>query len=832
MTNTAVAADLALCQADAVQTPTSSLQRAGLVFETFANDFAGSGQRRVAACVCVAATLGFVAVLPKISAPMPTIPGFLALNQSALVFVYGLTTWLLLAQYRRSGCPSLLVLGAGLFYTTLIVSAQLVCFPNLLQPGLALGQGPATLTWLWSFWHFGVPIVALPFAIMEGDGRKRQTKPKLVGLSVWLAVTAVLVGAMLTTLATTQFVEYLPVTADPDGGYWTLTTSGIGPILIGMTALALAVLCWTTRLRTVLQLWFAVSLFVLLLDNLTTDLGANRATMGWFVGRLDALLAGIVVLGVYVVELNSLHRRAEATAVDREAARVEAQAAREHLEIVLEASGMGNWELDLTNGRSRQTLRHDRVFGYNEPQLDWNLARFLEHVLHEDRAGVEAAFARALQGGSLELECRIRRVNDDAIRWITLHGRASFNQVGQPALLAGCILDGTERRINHERLKHAEHMEALGQLTGGLAHDFNNLLTIILGNLEMIVRRPGDMGRVERMAQSAFAAGRRGSELTEKLLVYSRRQAVRPETVNLNRLAAELEPLLQQALGAAISVEMDLDPQADPVRLDPGQFQAALLNLAGNARDAMPSGGHLRLETRNVELTLAQIADLPEAKPGSYLRVELSDTGTGMDPSTAARAFEPFFTTKEVGKGTGLGLSQVYGFVSQAGGISRIKTAPGEGCSIQLYLPRSTGTVSSEAVVDGSAGQLRPAINGEVVLVVEDDAAVREMASESLESLGYSVITAPDARVALNILRGPSRVDILFSDVVMPGGMNGAQLAVQARSIRPETKVLLASGYTNTSTGGTRELPDGIPLLRKPYLREELAEQLHSVLAR
>lgn len=389
-----------------------------------------------------------------------------------------------------------------------------------------------------------------------------------------------------------------------------------------------------------------------------------------------------------------------------------------------------------------------------------------------------------------------------------------------------------ERRNAEAALRQAEKMEAMGQLTGGVAHDFNNLLTVILGNLDMIASRPDDPASVERLARSAFTAGRRGTELTDKLLSFARRQVVQPETVNPNRLMSEFLPLLQRAVGETVAVELVLDSQLDQTRVDPNQFQAVLLNLAVNARDAMPSGGRLRIETRNVALGLEDAADMPEVRPGNYLCIIVTDSGTGMDPAIAARTFEPFFTTKEVGKGTGLGLSQVYGFVRQAGGHCRLRSAPGQGCAVELYLPRSARAMSArpaEAAAHGNIVRLRQAA-GEIVLVVEDDDAVRDMAAQSLQTLGYRVLSAPDGRVALEMLHGPRRVDVLFSDVVMPGGINGAQLAVDARRLRPELKVLLTSGYTTTATGGASDLPEGVPLLRKPYLREDLAAKLRAVL--
>jgi signal transduction histidine kinase len=427
------------------------------------------------------------------------------------------------------------------------------------------------------------------------------------------------------------------------------------------------------------------------------------------------------------------------------------------------------------------------------------------------------------------VECRIRRAGDGAVRWIALRGKAYLDKAGTPLTMAGVVMDTTERRQADERQTQAQKMEAIGQLTGGVAHDFNNLLTIIVGNLDMIVRRPADAQRVERLATSAMTAARRGAEVTEKLLSFSRRQVLRPETVNPNRLLSDFEALLKRAVGETIQVRLDLDASLDPVRLDPGQFESAVLNLAVNARDAMPGGGTLTVKTCNAHLDAEEIADRRDLKPGAYVLISVKDTGHGMSAATLAQAFEPFFTTKEVGKGTGLGLSQVYGFVRQAGGHAQIKSEVGQGTSIELYLPRSSEK-AVESQPDGPL-PLRRAAAGEVVLVVEDEPAVLEMAVESLSELGYFTLTAVNGVAGLDRLRGPERIDILFSDVVMPGGMNGVQLAVEARRLRPGLRVLLTSGYTG-SVLGEHGVPPDQPLLSKPYLREDLAEKLRVVMGR
>ena len=802
---------------------------------TLATAAPGRGQRLFALAVAGLFTAITLALLPIVSRPMAPMPGFVPSYQAALIAVYAVTTALFFAQYRRTRSVPLLVLGAGSLYTTLIVALQLLSFPNLFGTGRILGAGPDTTTWLWTLWHVGPPLFALPYAIMEGDRRPRFVPPAQVDRVGLAAVLAVSAAVAALTVAVTAYVHLLPKSVEGDD-YWLLTTSGIGPAVVALTVAALAILCWTTRLRSMLQLWLAVSLLLLVLDNLVTLPGAARGTVGWFAGRLEALFAGIIVLGVYLRKVDLLYGRAEQAAEERERQRAELERARDSLAIALDAADMGDWELDLASGTTRRGPRHDRIFGHDgghdAPLPRWGRDDWLAHVLPEDRAAAEAALDRAVAEGSLELQCRIRRHGDGALRWIVLRGRTRRDADGQATGMAGIVMDVTDRHEAEERLSQSQKMEAIGQLTGGVAHDFNNLLTVIVGNLDMIARRPGDAGRVERLANSAMTAARRGAEVTEKLLSFSRRQVLRPETVNPNRLLHDFRTLLRRAAGETIAVEFELDPGLDPVRLDPGQFESAILNLTVNARDAMPGGGRLTIRTENLSVTEADGADLtglPDLSPGAYVRVSVSDTGHGMDAATLARAFEPFFTTKDIGKGTGLGLSQVYGFARQGGGHVRLDSAPGQGTTIAIYLPRSNGQTASRPL-EGPL-PLRRASAGETILVVEDEPAVLEMAVESLAELGYRTLTASHAAQALDRLKGPERIDILFSDVVMPGGMNGVQLSVEARRLRPGLRVLLASGYTGTALG-EQGVPADLPLLSKPYRREDLADKLRVVMGR
>jgi two-component system, NtrC family, sensor kinase len=370
------------------------------------------------------------------------------------------------------------------------------------------------------------------------------------------------------------------------------------------------------------------------------------------------------------------------------------------------------------------------------------------------------------------------------------------------------------REAAEEALLRSQRLEAVGQMTGGVAHDFNNLLTVIAGNAALIEKRADDPSATRRFAAAIALAAKRGAEITHHLLAFAGRQTIRPETIDLNVRLRAFKPLLDRAASEAIQIHLDLGATLRPVSVDPGQFESAILNLVGNARDAMANGGRITITTRNADAA------------GGIVVVTVSDTGTGMDRETAAKAFEPFFTTKEIGKGTGLGLSQVYGFARQAGGDARIATAPGEGTTIEITLPASAAQPPVEAQV---AAPMPHDPGGIVILVVEDEPNVLRLAVEILDDLGYVTHAAADAPAALRRLVELDRVDVLFTDMVMPGGMNGLQLYAEAKRLSPAIKVLLTSGYTGLAGDA---LPNDVTLLPKPYSREQLCRQLESMLER
>ena len=376
----------------------------------------------------------------------------------------------------------------------------------------------------------------------------------------------------------------------------------------------------------------------------------------------------------------------------------------------------------------------------------------------------------------------------------------------------------------HAQLSQAQRLEAVGQLTGGVAHDFNNLLTVVLGNADLLAGQSLDAAQRRQALDMLIGAAERGAVLTRQLLAYARQQPLAPSAVDVNQLVAAIRPMLRRSLGEHIEIVIDGAPQLWPAMVDPTQLESALLNLCLNARDAMPSGGRLTLVTG--PLTLRPGAcDLPA---GDYVRLRVSDTGAGIAPDDLQRVFEPFFTTKERGKGNGLGLAMVYGFARQSGGQVGISSEPGRGTTVQLDLPRASTPLATLAHEPAAAVQG----GHETILVVEDDELVRLLASAELQALGYRVVEAPDGVQALRLVEQGQPFDLLFTDVIMPGGLSGPDLADATRRLRPGLPVLFTSGFTEDAFNQPGRPDAGLPLLPKPYRRAELARAVRAALER
>lgn len=525
------------------------------------------------------------------------------------------------------------------------------------------------------------------------------------------------------------------------------------------------------------------------------------------------------------------------------------------------SAGIGVWDIDLATETVRGTPQFWRVMGLPPTQEPLPIETTRRLRLPEDRERVAQGFQAVVSNHAetFEMEYRIQRP-DGQIRWIFGRGRVIRDAAGRPVRYTGIDIDVTERKAAEavladmnqvlenrvrertaeleaeiarraeaeERLHHAQKMETIGQLTGGIAHDFNNLLTVISGNIEAMERYvPAAEPRLRRFIEAALRGSERAATLTNRLLAFARRQALEPKLLEANQLLLGMSDLLHRTLGERIAVRMELADDPCSIIADPNQLESAVLNLVVNARDAMPDGGALKIETANAAF------DSPVAGGGAgrFAKISISDSGSGMAEAIRQRAFEPFFTTKQLGEGTGLGLAQVYGFVKQSGGHCRLDSEPGEGTTVILYFPAAE---SQEPPTE--TNEKRRAIlsrgRGEIILVTEDDPDVRAYGADLLHELGYQVLTAADASTALQVLEQNSQVRLLFADVGLPGPMNGRQLAETAIARYPNLRVLLTTGYAEDAVVRRGWLDPAMELIPKPFSSAMLSAKIRAVLQR
>ena len=520
-------------------------------------------------------------------------------------------------------------------------------------------------------------------------------------------------------------------------------------------------------------------------------------------------------------ELKNLNETLEAQVVERTHERDRLWALSEDLLVIADYEG----------ALLRVSPSWTRLFGHSEEYL---LSDHYAGLVHpEDFPAVAEALDRMRASGRpVHFENRIL-ATDGAYRWIAWNLQpdpdgARLNGVGRD------ITDEKARQAElqaaQEQLRQAQKMEAVGQLTGGIAHDFNNLLTGVIGSLDMLQRRiaQGRTGDIERYVTAATTSANRAAALTHRLLAFSRRQPLDPKPVNANRLVTGMEELLRRTIGEAVRLEIVTAGGLWLTLCDPHQLESAILNLAINARDAMPGGGKLTIETCNAHLDNAYAASRRDVRPGQYVCICVTDTGSGMTPDIIAKAFDPFFTTKPIGQGTGLGLSMIYGFVRQSEGYVKIYSEPEQGATIKLYLPRYYG--EGEIVEDREDGRdEQPAADhGEVVLVVEDETAVRDLVVELLQELGYRTVEAVDGPSGLALVQSKMRIDLMVSDIGLPG-LNGRQLADAARLQRPDLKVLFMTGYAENAAIANGFLEPGMQMITKPFAMEALATRIRGM---
>jgi signal transduction histidine kinase/ActR/RegA family two-component response regulator len=676
----------------------------GISMPFLATSEATMRERRLAWGVVVASALIFVLALPYAKVKLVEVPAFIPAYISGLVIISLVTAVILVGQFVRLRSLALLALCAGYFFDAGIAVPYLMSFPGVLAPQGVIGGGGQTTAWLYTFWHAGMPLFVLAYALLGRRSGKIIANPSGVMLGTAAFVLAVLV---VMVLAATAGHELLPPmmagNVKAPSAFYILGSAWL------FSGAALFVL-WRKGIRTSLDVWVSVAMVAWIFDiALAAVFNGGRYDLGYYAGRLYGLLAISFVLVAMLLEITGLNGRVVAAAAK------------------------------------------------------------LSDKVKETNARVQSTEAQ---------------------------------------------------------LRQAQKMEAIGNLTGGMAHDFNNLLTVIIGNLDILVAHRKDDPEVQQLSGEALEAALRGADLTRRLLAFARQQPLKPEHVDINALISNITRLLGRTLGESIEITLDLDPQAWPVVIDAAQLDAALTNLATNARDAMPGGGSLIIVTGNRHLDADYAAQHADVTAGDYAMVEVSDTGSGMPPDVAARIFEPFFTTKEHGKGTGLGLSMVYGFMKQSGGHINLYSEPGIGTTFRLYLPRGEAV---KPAADQPAATTALEGRGETVLAVEDNPSLRRVVVRQLHELGYRVLEADNAPTALDLL-DKENIELLFTDVVMSGGMNGIELARQAVQKRPQIKVLIMSGFPNAKFNGNGGLSTPWRLLNKPYRKEDLARALREVL--
>ncbi|MEK7820560.1 MAG: PAS domain S-box protein, partial [Pseudomonadota bacterium] len=523
---------------------------------------------------------------------------------------------------------------------------------------------------------------------------------------------------------------------------------------------------------------------------------------------------------IFIGVLHDLSDQVAAEAADQKRAR--------EIESLFQASPAAIIALDRDTKVVWWNAAAERIFGFTAAEA---IGRPHPVVPQAEVEHFQNHFRRAMAGESLRDIRATRQAKGGRMVDVEFSSAplmdARHNVIG----VVYAVNDVTERVQLERQLLQAQKMEAVGQLTGGIAHDFNNLLGVLIGNLDLLRERVAHDRETLELADAALEAGVRGAELNKRLLAFSRRQALAPETVDVNAALTAMARMLRRSLGERIEIDLHCADGVWPVRVDPVQLETAIVNLGVNARDAMPHGGTLTLETRNAPLDADYAARHESLKPGDYVMIAVSDSGVGMTPEVLARVFDPFFTTKPVGQGTGLGLSMVYGFLKQSGGHVNIYSEPGEGTTIRLYLPRDTAGTEAPRTAD-AAEKHSPTYN-ELVLAVEDNPDMRRIAVRQLKELGYRVVEAENADKALALLDEGLKPDLAFLDVIMPGTMDGLDLAQHIEKRLPGVGILMTSGFTERATPEARKNGDKtipFPILDKPYRKDDLARAMRAAL--
>jgi PAS domain S-box-containing protein len=777
--------------------------------------------RRLATAIVAVSILIFLAAAPFARVQLPVVWAFVPSYQSALAINDLITAILLYAQFATFRSRGLLLLASGYLFTALMAVVHALTFPGLFAPAGLLGAGPQSTAWLYMFWHGGFPLLVIGYALLKGS---RSVDPGRSGLAI--AASVVLVASAVGVLACLATAGHDALPRIMQGNAYTPLMIGIVSATWILSLAALAVL-WFRRPHSVLDLWLMVVMCAWLCDiALAAVLNGGRFDLGFYVGRIYGLSAASVVLMVLLLETGALYTQlARLYESERRRAASEISSINARLETLLESSPLPVFSLDQDGRVATWNSAAERNFGHAAHAM---IGAVFAALPENSGNAFDRVHQRVMAGERLQ-DLQMGWLHRDGRSLDVVHSGAPVREAG--GRIAGAVYvseDVTERRKLERQLSQSQKMEAIGQLTGGIAHDFNNILTVITGTIEILAEAVADRPPLAEIARLIDEAAGRGADLTRQLLAFARKQPLQPRETDINALVVEAASLLRPTLGEHVEIESMLEDDAWPALVDRNQLVTAILNLAINARDAMATGGKLTIETGNVVLDEAYAGLNADVHPGRYVMVAVSDTGSGIPAAIRDKVFEPFFTTKEVGKGTGLGLSMVYGFVKQSGGHIKIYSEEGHGTSIKLYLPRASG--QAQPVVEPAPAASQET-GHESILVVEDDRMVRDYVVAQLRSLGYAATAASSGAEALAMIDAGAAPDLLFTDVIMPGGVNGRDLADQVLARRPAIKVLFTSGYTETAIVHHGRLDPGVLLLAKPYRKVDLARMVRKALA-
>lgn len=794
-----------------------------------------------------------LAVLPIAGVSGPFIPGLTSLFAGVVLSTDLATSFLLFVWFGVERRWGLLVLACSYLFSGLMAVLHVLTFPGALISDVSVFGTPMSSAWPYQLWVGGYAALVLASFVIESCAREPLARAYIrpvIALGIGAIIVIVVAGALVIIRLADRFP---PIIVD---GKWSVMAVAVNYASEVMMAVSVAIGLLVAGRRNGLFLWLSLAVTAMLVANTMAIFSGSRYTLGWSLGRLSWIVSACVLLIFFLrrfsLQQSQLARARdtlEATVTDRTAQLVEQinQRQEQNLELtrVVDAlreseaglrrseerldraqaiANIGSWELDLTTGRYFWSKELFRMCGATADRFEPN-AENIKSFVHADDWPLMLSWREGLiaRGEARSLDIRLVRP-DGENRFARLDGQALCDADGIVRRLVGTTQDVTERRLIERQLAQAQKLDALGTLTGGMAHDFNNLLAVIVANVELLHDRLGRDAESLELCGEIEDGATRGAELIGRLLAFARRQTLVPEPTDVNALVNGVSRMLRRTLGENVMLTVDLVPSLWPVMIDPVQLEAAIVNLATNARDAMPRGGRLEIATTKLQRDDVRIEQFPGLMPGDYVVITVSDTGTGMPPDTVAHIFDPFFTTKETGKGTGLGLSTAFGFIKQSGGHIDVSSEVGSGTMFRIYLPRSEITVPDKAMRAPDSSPSKR--SGQLILVVDDNDQVRRVVVRQLVRLKYRTCEANGPTAALELLSGDDGIDLLLTDTVMPGSMSGLDLARQAQRLRPNLKIIMMSGFEG-STGGDG---NAFTLLTKPFTSDRLENALREKL--